>query len=600
MNPIPKIILENPFKILGVFANSPQKEIVANQGKATAFLKVNRAVEYPLDLKGLMPKVNRTVEIFSQANANLTIAKERLKFAQFWFLKSTPLDDVAFNHLYAGNCQQAIEIWDKKNCVSSLQNKVVTNFITGNFDVAVNTAEDLYAQFSDDFLKAADTTGTLNLLKTDLINSFIDTLCEEFDAKKIYDVVFSSDWKDYLGGKTVKPLIARINAAISEAKKADNDDAKANLNAGIKLQNSTKKDFAELKKILPSGDMQLESIADKLGLQILQCGINYYNNSDDDDAAERAMSLQKAASKIVMGEMAKDRCKENLKVLEKIIADLPPKEVRKEHKAVMAELDKIIKKTPSISTADSLLNNCKPHIQAIKRKLDSTNDHYLKLSTIVVSVAMRMVVGDVNEAQETAHDEIQLCFSSYDRNRIVEKLKTTLRAAWNVTLSMDDYDIESDFKSHYNKNKSALKSMCEDLNISTYKPIIRISTTTSSTSSTSTTTIPRTRTAAVVSTPKPSPSSVSNSSSSPVVHPTSTPPNPPNPANNDDKIDWGIVLFIHIVYGFLSFIPGFGERGLNPILNFLLGMVAGLGFWVIPLNMIPYHIIKWIKKQMNS
>ena len=114
MNPIPKIILDNPFRILGVFANSPQKEIVANQGKANAFLKVNRTVEYPLDLKGLMPTVNRTVEIFSQANANLTIAKGRLKYAQFWFLKSTPLDDVAFNHLYASNWQQAIEIWDKK------------------------------------------------------------------------------------------------------------------------------------------------------------------------------------------------------------------------------------------------------------------------------------------------------------------------------------------------------------------------------------------------------------------------------------------------------------------------------------------------------
>lgn len=369
MNSIPKIVLDNPFRILGVFANSSKKEIVANQGKANAFLKVGRAVEYPLDLKALMPHVNRTVDTFSQATAHLTIAKEQLKYAQFWFLKMTPLDDVAFNHLYAGNWQQAIEIWDKKNCVSSLQNKVVTNFITNNFDQAVNTAEDLYDQFSDDFLKAADTTGTLNLDKDDLIHSFIDTLCAEYEPKRIYDIVFSDDWKDYLGSKTVKPLIDRINAAIKVAKDVDSDDANANLSAGIKLQNSTKKDFAELKKLLPSGDMQLESVADKLGLQILQCAINYYNNSDHDVAAENAMTLQKEASKIVMGEMAKDRCKDTLKVLEKIIAELPPKEVRKEHKAVMAEIEKIIKKSPSISTADSLLNNCKPHIQAIKTNL---------------------------------------------------------------------------------------------------------------------------------------------------------------------------------------------------------------------------------------
>lgn len=589
MNNIPKIVLENPFRILGVFANATKKEIVANQGKANAFLKVGRPVEYPLDLGKLMPSVNRSVDIFSQANAHLTIAKEQLKYAQFWFLKMTPLDDVAFNHLYAGNWQQAIEIWDKKNCVSSLQNKVVTNFITNNFDQAVNTAEDLYDQFSDDFLKAADTTGTLNLDKDDLIHSFIDTLCEEYEPKKIYDVVSSDGWKEYLGGKTVKPIIDRINAAIKVAKDVDSDDANANLSAGIKLQNTTKKDLAQLKAILPSDDPQLESIADKLGLQILQCAINYYNNSDHDVAAENAMTLQKEASKIVMGEMAKDRCKDNLKVLEKIIAELPPKEVRKEHKAVMAEIEKIIKKSPSISTADSLLNNCKPHIQAIKTKLGSTNDHYLKLSTIVVSVAMRMVVGDVNEAQENAHDEIESCFSSYDRNRIVEKLKTTLRAAWNVTLSMDDYDIESDFKSHYNENRSALKSMCEDLNISTYKPTIR----TSATTSTRTTTIPRTRTAAAVSTSKPTTSSSTSSSYSSSSSTSSSSSNSSSSTykSHDDGDHYiAAVIIVEIIWGIIAAANENGQ----------IFLIGGVGLWFIPLNYIPMHIINWIITKMNS
>lgn len=563
MSSIPKIILNNPFRILGVFANATKREIVANQSQANAFLKVNRSVEYPLDLLKLMPPVKRTVEIFHQANASLTISKEQVKYAQFWFLKQTPLDDVAFNHLYAGNLQQAIEIWDKKDCVSSMQNKVVANFIALNFDQAVNIAENLYAQFSGDFLKIADGSGTLNLSKADLIQSFIDTLCAEYEPKKIYDIVKSDVWKDILSKKTIRPLIDRIVAAIKKAKAIDDDNAKANLQAALKLRKDTKDDFAELKKILPADDMQLESIADKLGLTILQCGINYYNHSDDDDAAEKAMTLQKAASGIVIGEMAKDRCEENVKILKKIIAELPPKEVRKEYEDVENKIETYTKRK-TISNAVSLLNETKPILQSIKGKLGRTNDDYLKLSTVVVSIAMRFIVSEVNAVQSSVGTYLTL-------------VKDTFQNAWDATLLMDEFDLESDFKSIYDKNRSALKSMCSDLGISTTR-----------------------RTAAAVSTPKPSPSSVSNSSSSPVVHPTSTPPNPPKPANNDDEIDWGIVLFIHIVYGFLSFIPGFGERGLNPILNFLLGMVAGLGFWVIPLNMIPYHIIKWIKKQMNS
>lgn len=529
MNNIPKIVLENPFRILGVFANATKKEIVANQGKANAFLKVGRPVEYPLDLGKLMPSVNRTVDIFSQANAHLTIAKEQLKYAQFWFLKMTPLDDVAFNHLYAGNWQQAIEIWDKKNCVSSLQNKVVTNFITNNLDQAVNTAEDLYDQFSDDFLKAADTTGTLNLDKDDLIHSFIDTLCAEYEPKRIYDIVFSDDWKDYLGSKTVKPLIDRINAEIKIAKDVDDSNPKNEFDAGIALTNNTKGDFKQLKSILPSDDPQLESIADKLGLQILQCAINYYNNSDDEDAAENAMALQKSASKIVMGDLAKDRCEENMKVLEKIIADLPPKEIRKEHDAIMAEIEKIIKKSPSISNANSLLNNCKPHIKVIKTKLGSTNSHYLKLSTIVVSVAMRMVVGDVNEAQENAHNKIeQSRYDDFRRILTIAGLKSVIQKAWEATLLMDEFDIESDFKSHYNENRSALKSMCENLDIPTSKPIVR---TPSSTS----------RTAA--SNPKPTPSSTNSGSTSSRGSSSSS----SGSSNSDDNAGCVIAIIIAII-----------------------------------------------------
>ena len=315
------------------------------------------------------------------------------------------------------------------------------------------------------------------------------------------------------------------------AKDVDSDDAKANLNAGIKLQNSTKKDFAELKKLLPSGDMQLESVADKLGLQILQCAINYYNNSDDEDAAESAMKLQKAASEIVMGEMAKDRCKENLKVLEKIIADLPPKVIRKEHDAVMAEIEKIIKKSPSISNANSLLNNCKPHIKVIKTKLGSTNEHYLKLSTIVVSVAMRMVVGDVNEAQETAHNKIeQSRYDDFRRILTIAGLKSVIQKAWEATLLMDEFDIESDFKSHYNENRNALKSMCENLDIPTSKPIVR---TPSSTS----------RTAAAASNPKPTPSSTNSGSTSSRGSSSSS----SGSSNSDDNVGCVIAIIIAII-----------------------------------------------------
>ena len=92
------IIYNNPYRILGVYANSRRQEILANKGKATAFLKVGKVVEYPLDLKGILPPIARSVEMLSEAESHLALAKEQLGYVQFWFLKMTPIDDIAFNN----------------------------------------------------------------------------------------------------------------------------------------------------------------------------------------------------------------------------------------------------------------------------------------------------------------------------------------------------------------------------------------------------------------------------------------------------------------------------------------------------------------------
>ena len=112
------IINNNPYRILGVFANSPRKDYVANKGKATAFLKVNRPVEFPLDLKGLLSVPNRTLDLMNEAEARLAIAKEQIKYAQFWFIhESTSLDDLAFKSLFSGNMAEAINTWSEKETI---------------------------------------------------------------------------------------------------------------------------------------------------------------------------------------------------------------------------------------------------------------------------------------------------------------------------------------------------------------------------------------------------------------------------------------------------------------------------------------------------
>ena len=469
MDTVPKIVLQNPYRILGVYANSPKRDIVANKGRATAFLKVNRPVEYPLDLKGILPAPNRTLDLMNEAEAHLAIAKEQIKYAQFWFLqKMSPLDDIAFNHLLAGNMAGAIEIWSKQESISSLQNKLVCYIIESKQELAIKTAEKLYEKFGNDYISKVDANCTLQMTATDLLHQFIDSIGEEIGMQKLLGFDLGAETKAYISSQTIGPLINKISSEVDKAKKVDHKDSKARIEAARKLVANTKEAFSQLKSILPATDSQYQMIADKLGLEILQCGIDYFNNSEDDDAPHTAMKMQKYAQSIVVGTLAKQRCEENVKILQKIIDELPPKEVMAEDKAIKAELSKFVRLPDKISYAVILLNNTKPHLQSIKQKLGSTNAYYLKLSTQIVGNALHNIVEEVNAVQNDPQIAFRLQLGLGLDPTSMDKIKSAVREAWKATTIMDDFDLKSDFKSHYNENRNTLKSMCNQMGISTY------------------------------------------------------------------------------------------------------------------------------------
>lgn len=221
----------------------------------------------------------------------------------------------------------------------------------------------------------------------------------------------------------------------------------------------TKDALTQLRELLPVSDLQYQMIADKLRLEILQCGIDYYNDSEAADAACKAMVLQSYAQSVAVGEMAKNRCKKNVDILQKIINNLPPRAVLAEDMAIKEEL-RIFCICPlpgKITHAVHLLNNTKPHLKSIKAKLGASDAYYLKISTQVVSKALDSVIKEVNDVQNI---ETIGWIRTYSETKKAQ-IKSTLRAAWNAIKIMDKFDMESDFRTNrYSQNRSILKNLC--------------------------------------------------------------------------------------------------------------------------------------------
>lgn len=464
-----------------------------------AFLKVGKPVSFPLDLPQYLTSINRTETSVVEAEAKLTLPKDQILYAQFWFVKATPLDEVAFKHLLSGEIDKAEEIWQKKECASSLQNLIVCSLMRNKYDFAIMCAEVLYGntQYLNQFVSKIIGTGG-NFDVSNLAFSFLDILCDEIGASKLLSFITNSSWKEHIGEKAVKPFVDSIQEAINIAQKTKGKGSNARLNAGETLRRNTRNAILQLKGFLSTKDLQYQMIADKLGLEILQCGIDYFNNSEEPDAAHKAMSLQKYAKSIVVGQMAKDRCKENVDILQKIIDDLPPSEVFVEDRAIKEELRKYCQLPDKICHAVTLLKKTRPYLLSIKQKMGADNAYYLKITTQVIGNALHNIIEEVNEAQkyDPAKERRRMTkelegsilgistlgvyplddflYEQEDKRKKYEHIKISVLNAREALLLIDDLEMEKDFEQkRYLPNRATLNSMLVQFGSSLpkYKPV---------------------------------------------------------------------------------------------------------------------------------
>ena len=117
------VVVNNPFRILGVPSNATAKEIKANQSKMKAFLAANKPVSFPSDTIGSLGNVDRNADIVSQATAGINLPQDKFLHALFWFVKPQKEDSIgsmAWDYLISGNFTKAVELFSKRDTYASL------------------------------------------------------------------------------------------------------------------------------------------------------------------------------------------------------------------------------------------------------------------------------------------------------------------------------------------------------------------------------------------------------------------------------------------------------------------------------------------------
>ena len=330
------IIKNNPYRIIGILSNATAKEIQSRKSKITAFAKVGKQITSDFDFP-LFDSIEREHNKIEKAFSAIQQSKEMLENSLFWFLNTNSFDETAINYLKNGDKEKAIEIWRKVTVEKEVTPKNYSCFNNiGTLKLLGESQEDIKEGIekkiklieSDSFINFVNSVAGVDYIidNQKQVENFINNILKQFQGKysnadtlKLFSNCNGTTQK-YLSQKFTEEPVHNIESQIERTKKKRNENKINAFQFGLKLYENTKSDLTLLKSILGVSDLKYNMIADNLAKEIMQCGIDYFNESQENDSLEEYLEntkrLNLIADSIAIGKLTKDKAKDSLATLE--------------------------------------------------------------------------------------------------------------------------------------------------------------------------------------------------------------------------------------------------------------------------------------------
>ena len=339
------LIKDNPYRTVGLLVGATAKEQTKQISRLKKYIEAEQDPQDDFSFPAL-GNLQRTIESVEEAASKLNLDNDKINAGLFWFWNGNPItDEVAFEALKSGDIEAANEIWDKlitktdeegkrfwkpvteKNC-SAFHNCSILNLIQAkNLHYAVVASlnflgSDLVHKFVS---SVADETHMTD--KKELQLKFLNKLHADLEANnnstlpRFLDILNKQEFvakQDFMKGLVQKP-IEQIELHIEIAKNKRKADKANAAKAGQELFTTTESHLTQLKTIVGVSDLKYISTSDKVANEILQCSIDFFNDSQEKDNSsvytEIAMKLAKQAEILAVGKLTKDRVKDSVATL---------------------------------------------------------------------------------------------------------------------------------------------------------------------------------------------------------------------------------------------------------------------------------------------
>jgi hypothetical protein len=347
------ILNRNPYRILGVFANISESEILKQKTRHSRFLSIGKTDKAPTDFE-VLGEITRTVEMVEDAVKAIEQPKEKLLHSLMWFINHSPADGIAFGHLESGDIAKAKEIWrlacegkeiSEKNFSSCLNlSTILIAEAFGLFGGAERSFDpellekgfELKGRLIDSqgigFIADIVVDGSLDGKSSSLTETLDDETGMRF-VNQLFELskpFFNPKWghsafcgslsklsetlaSRFQDSLTEKQLI-QIKDAVTKCKARVDQKVGRAIQAGRELHKATETPLREVENVLGGNDSTVESLRNQIANQLLNCAITYFNKfheSGRDNLGEDVLELFTLASSLHPTGEVKRRLDEN-------------------------------------------------------------------------------------------------------------------------------------------------------------------------------------------------------------------------------------------------------------------------------------------------
>ncbi|MBS1753052.1 MAG: hypothetical protein JST34_03295 [Bacteroidetes bacterium] len=338
-----QLIQNNPYRTLGLLVGVTAREQDRQIRRLKQFIEAEQNPQDDFSFPFIGP-LHRTVDSITDAASKLNLDSDKMNAALFWFWNGNPItDEAAFDALKDGDVETAYHIWDKltlettddgkkfwkniseKNC-SAFHNSSVLSLLTnkGSFvGSVVANIKFIESEYFEKFVRAV-VDETYKVSKKDSQIAFLKPIFDTINTSRVAELVnylneynFSAkaDFQKIFVQKPIEQIEQAIETAKSKRKTNKANAAKA----GQELYSSTATALVQIKNTVGVNNVKYSSTADKLANEILQCSIDYFNDSQENestaDYSDIAMDLARKAETIAVGTLAKERIEDSISTL---------------------------------------------------------------------------------------------------------------------------------------------------------------------------------------------------------------------------------------------------------------------------------------------